>query len=234
MQRGFKTQAKKLALELRGEIGLTPHMALDPYALAAEYGVPVYRLSELKISDGALRHCGIDNPRVFSGALVDHGRGLAIIGDDFHSVPRRRSTLSHELAHVVLEHPHDLSLTYDRKCGAGADHEAEADWLAAELLIPSEAAFRLAWADAADQFVSDRFGVSLVYAQWRMNHSGARKVVASTRRKRGMGSECRLIRGRLTLCVWTFIAGLKCVAAQLVGGLKCSVIARREAKRPVP
>ena len=184
MKRGFKTEAKALALEVRSEIGLTAHQALDPHVLAREYGIPVYQFSELNVTPETLRRYGVDSPQIFSGALIDHGRGVAIVENDFHALPRRRSTLSHELAHVLLEHSHELSLTYDRKCGAAAEQEDEADWLAAELLIPSDAAFRMAWADTPDQVVAQRFVVSLVYAQWRMNHSGARKIVSATRRKR--------------------------------------------------
>lgn len=39
MKRGFKTEARKLALELRDELGLDAYGKFDPYALAAEYGI---------------------------------------------------------------------------------------------------------------------------------------------------------------------------------------------------
>lgn len=48
MRRGFKTEAKRLALELRSEIGLDAHAPFDPYAFAAEYGIPVVQLSDLE------------------------------------------------------------------------------------------------------------------------------------------------------------------------------------------
>ena len=47
MRRGFKTEARMLALELRAELGLDAFGQFDPYALADEYGVPVFRLSDL-------------------------------------------------------------------------------------------------------------------------------------------------------------------------------------------
>ena len=45
MRRGFKTEAKKLALEIRAELGLEASARFDPYALALEYGIPVYPVS---------------------------------------------------------------------------------------------------------------------------------------------------------------------------------------------
>ncbi len=47
MRRGFKTEARKLALEIRSEVGLDTYGKFDPYALAGEYGIPIYRLSDL-------------------------------------------------------------------------------------------------------------------------------------------------------------------------------------------
>lgn len=48
MRRGFKAEAKRLALELRQELGLNAHTPFDPYAFAEEYGIRVIRLSELR------------------------------------------------------------------------------------------------------------------------------------------------------------------------------------------
>jgi hypothetical protein len=51
------------------------------------------------------------------------------------------------------------------------------------MLIPYDGAFRLARANATDQRAADLFDVSLAVARWRMNHTGARKIVERTRRK---------------------------------------------------
>lgn len=62
--------------------------------------------------------------------------------------------MCHELAHVVLEHQFGLSLAEERKCGLSGEQEAEADWLAGELLIPYDGALRLARQGATDEQVS--------------------------------------------------------------------------------
>lgn len=89
----------------------------------------------------------------------------------------------HEFAHVVLEHQFGASLSDERKCGLGGDQEAEADWRSGEMLIPNDGAFRLARANAIDEEAADAYDVSLAGARWRMNHSGARKVMQRARSK---------------------------------------------------
>jgi Zn-dependent peptidase ImmA (M78 family) len=91
--------------------------------------------------------------------------------------------MCHELAHVILEHKFGVSLSDERKCGLGGDQEAEADWLSGEMLIPCDGAFRLARANATDEQAADAYDVSLAVARWRMNHSGARKVMERSRTK---------------------------------------------------
>ena len=192
MRRGFKTEAKRLALELRTEIDLGAHAPFDPYAFASEYGIPVVRLSEL---DGAAReHFLKEQGSALSGALIPDGTGAVILENDAQPLTRRRTTMCHELAHVVLEHSFGVSLSDERKCGLGGQQEEEADWLSGEMLIPYDGAYRLARADATDERAAQAFDVSLAVARWRMNHSGARKVVERGRAKWANGGSRRLAR----------------------------------------
>lgn len=57
--------------------------------------------------------------------------------------------------------------------------EDEADSLAGELLIPTEAARQAARRRASDGEVATYFGVNVPFAPWRMNVSEARKVAGS-------------------------------------------------------
>lgn len=172
-----KAALKRLALELRAEIDLGPFDVFDPYRLAALYGVGVYRLGGLGCSPAALVHLQVTRPEVFSGALVPVGTGAAIIENDAHSQSRRRSTAGHEIAHVALEHPFDATLVNERGCRtANADHEKEAAELGGELLLPFEAAKRLARRGATDQEAALQYGVSLEVARWRLHATGARKI----------------------------------------------------------
>lgn len=183
MRRGFKAEAKRLSLELRDELGMDAHCPFDPYALAALYGIEVINLSDLECDPKAKTHFSEPDRAVFSGALIPIGSRTVILENDTHPRVRRRSTVSHEMSHVVLEHPFGVSLTDERKCGLGGDQEEEADWLYGELLIPMDGAVRLAGLSATDEDAALAFDVSLAVARWRMNHSGARRIVANARKK---------------------------------------------------
>lgn len=101
--------------------------AFRPYAFASEYGIPVVQLSDL---DGVARDYFLRaDGSALSGALIPNGSGVVILENDAQPLTRRRTTMCHELAHVVLEHQFGVSLSDERKCGLGGDQEAEADWL---------------------------------------------------------------------------------------------------------
>lgn len=181
-----KSALRRLALEVREEVNLTPHDPFDPFDLADLYGIDVVRLSDVQCSPEALAHFQITRPDVFSGALVPFSDGsTVIIENDFHAKERRVSTASHEMSHVVLEHHFRATLTNNKGCRvANQEQEAEAAELSGELLIPFEAAKRLAFYRVSDEEAAERFGVSVELARWRMNATGARKIAQRARAKR--------------------------------------------------
>src|SRR5690606_3803194 len=140
------------ALEVRGEIGLGPHDRLDPLQLAEAYGIDVFSLSQLGCAPEVHSYFQSVRRSVFSGALVPLSDGsTVIIENDTHAPERRISTASHEMAHVILEHPFTATITDGNGCRISeAGHEAEAAELGGELLIPTEAALRLAFYDVSD------------------------------------------------------------------------------------
>lgn len=181
MRRGFKTEAKKLALELRRELGADAHVPFDPYGFADVYGIDVIQLSELDTD--ARHHFLRAEGSALSGALIPIGTKVVILENDAQPRPRRRTTMCHEISHIVLEHSFGISFGDERKCGLGGDQEAEADWLSGEMLIPYDGALKLALANADDRRVAQEFDVSLAVARWRMNGSGARTVASRMRSK---------------------------------------------------
>lgn len=182
-----KAALKALALEIRAEVGIGAHDVLDPYAVAEAYGIDVYPLSSYEGIDSARQHLLLVRVEAFSGALIPDGMGGAVIVEnDAHSVERRRATMGHEVAHVVCEHSFSTSLVNEQGCRMVDDTaEREAKDLSAELLIPFEAALRMAWKDASDEQVAAAFQVSIPFARWRMNAGGARTVVRRSRARRG-------------------------------------------------
>ena len=180
-----KAALKRLALELRDEIGIDGHARFDPYLLADEYGVDVFQLSEVGCSTEALAHFQVDRPATFSGALVPVGDGFVIIENDSHDAARRRATAAHEMAHVALGHPFATFLVNERGCRtANDDHEREATELGAEMLLPTEAAKRLACRQVTDTEAAEFYDVSLDVARWRMNATGARLYARNVEAKR--------------------------------------------------
>lgn len=177
MKHGFKASARRLALEVRQELDLGIESRLDPYQLAELYGIRVIRLSDLDCSE-AYAHFSQVRPDVFSGAVLPMGSAIVMIENDAHLEVRRRSTVSHEMSHVILEHPFEAAVVGIDDCRSSnsGDHEDEATWLAGELLIPSDTARRLGIAGASDQDVAEQFDVSVDMARWRMNVSGGRQI----------------------------------------------------------
>lgn len=174
-----KAACKRLAAELRAEIGLQPMDALDPWALAELYGISVIPLGALPLGNEIRDHFTIGRPDVFSGALVPIRSGAVIIENDAHPEVRRRSTMGHELAHVFGEHKFGTSLVNERGCRlANQVQEEEAAEIGGELLIPFEAAKHLARRRATNEEVALQFGVSTDMARWRMDSTGARLIAA--------------------------------------------------------
>jgi IrrE N-terminal-like domain len=188
MRRGFKEAAKQLALEVRQEIGLDAFAPLDPLDLAREYGIPVYPLSDLGTfgcSDAALAYFTDDDTATFSAALIPDGTGRLIIDNDSHAPSRRRSSVAHEMSHIVLEHQFAAAILGPNGCRAvHKDIEDEAEWFAGELLITFRAAVTLARHGASDAEVAQRYGVSPRRAGMRMNASGARTIVSRQQPRR--------------------------------------------------
>jgi hypothetical protein len=172
-----KAAVKRLAVEVRQELGLTLDAVLDPYALAELYGVPVFTLEEVGCSPPALKHFTVARPQIFSAALVPCRTGAVIVENAAHAPVRRRSTLTHEMAHVLLEHRFTAMLVNDRGCRSwDGNQEAQANELAGELLVPFETAKRLAYRGVTNEEVALAYQVSVEFAAWRMNATGARKI----------------------------------------------------------
>ncbi|MBX3067642.1 MAG: ImmA/IrrE family metallo-endopeptidase [Cryobacterium sp.] len=184
MRYGFKAFAKRLALEIRSEFQTCALGPFDPYAYFREYGLPVVTLGSL---DGVARdHFYRQVGSQLSGALIPNGTGFVILDNDAHALTRRRATMAHEIAHHALDHDFEETLAVsERKCGIGGDQEQEADYLAGELLIPTENARKHAFDDWTDERVAREYEVSIKLARWRMNGSGARKIAERARQRRG-------------------------------------------------
>jgi len=179
-------EMQRLALDVRDEVGLDAHEVFDPHLFTNLYGIDVIQVSTLDCRPEVMDHFAATRSEVFSGALMPLTSGLAIIENDHHESVRRKSTLFHEIAHVVLEHKFSARVVSDQGCGATEpEQEKEAAKFSGELIIPFEAARKMAWRDLTDEAVAEFHKISVQMAGWRMNASGARKIVSRARRRRG-------------------------------------------------
>ena len=183
MRRGFKTEARELSRQVRGELCLTPLEPLDPWALAEHLAIPIWRLGEYDEIQSAVRLLSGPHQGAYSAMVAFVGHRRVIIHNDAHALTRQRADISHELAHALLLHePHmvraGVAPTLDPA------QEEEASWLGGVLLVTEEACMdacrrKLTVADAAAAM-----GVSEQLMRWRINATGARKRVTRGRRAR--------------------------------------------------
>ena len=136
-----------------------------------------------RLSERAVERLTTTGKGLWSAALIPVGRVRIIIVKTAHSVERQVSSLAHEMAHHLLEHPFDETLLNMEKQCRNFDKvkEDQAKFLSGELLIPQKAARRAAFDDWTNDIVAARFGVSAQFAQMQM--AGARKYAKFARDK---------------------------------------------------
>ena len=173
-QRGFKAQANRIALGLRKRIDLPETAPLDPRDLFPLFSIQVLALSDFQQACPAEASVLLSGGSGFSAMLLSVGNGLRIaIHNDSHSPGRQMSNLAHELAHVLLVHPPEVVCTGDLGRESNSLVEAEAAYLGGCLLVPNEAAHRLAALRVDVESAAQKFGVSEDMIRYRLRVSGA-------------------------------------------------------------
>jgi Zn-dependent peptidase ImmA (M78 family) len=180
---GFKAVAEDIAQAVRAELGLGPLDALDCIALAEAWGIPVVSLGELRedgAKDSSVRHL-LSEDAGFSATTVVLGTRRLIVYNPRQPPGRSASNLSHELAHLILEHEAAPAIGIGGCRHWDGLQEAEADWLGATMLVPRESALEwmLQHGDLEDG--ARNFGVSVELFRWRVNHTGVVKQLARQR-----------------------------------------------------
>lgn len=187
-----KAEIRRRAVEIRKtDLGLGKFERFCPYDLAREHGIEVITLDELVeagCSPDAIAYFTSERPDRWSAAVIPAGTGQFIVENTAHLYVRRRANVSHEMAHVMLEHEFDRVLFAAESAGgchnpANKDQEWEAAELGAELLLPYDAAHRAARARRTDEQVAEFFDVSVQLAGWRMKATGARLVAERAKAK---------------------------------------------------
>jgi Zn-dependent peptidase ImmA (M78 family) len=191
LDRGFKAWAERTARMIRGELGLTPTGPLAAAKLAAYLGVELLTPKEIPgLPRSVLDQLLVQDPWGWSAVTIaDSGRPL-VIYNPRKSEGRRASDITHELAHLVLDHePGTLVFSQDGGMAMRSfnqKQEDEANWLAWVLLLPREALVLCRRRGLDPVAIANEYGVTEVLVTFRLSTTGVnRQFEYSARRARG-------------------------------------------------
>lgn len=178
MRYGFKKEANETAKEVRKELGLNFHDALDPWKLMNLLEIPVMTLTEFGNAYApCVHHFANVEADAFSAVTVFCGNKRLVVHNDTHSRPRQVSNLTHEAAHGLLHHQPFPALD-PNGCREWDDNiEKEAEYLAGALLVTEEAALQIVREGISTHNAAQRLGVSQQMVIYRINVTGARRRV---------------------------------------------------------
>lgn len=177
MRRGFKSACERIAAAKRQELGLRLDDPLDPRMLAAHLGVLVWHPEDVpSLSQESLIQLLDRDSDGWSAVTLHVGATRLTIVNSRHAETRQRSSIAHELAHIMLKHkPDRIDVSekgYLLLSSFESDQEAEADWLAGALLVPREGLLKTFRRTESPQRLARRFGVSTQLLEWRLRMTG--------------------------------------------------------------
>ena len=185
LRHGFGAAANRISLGLRVQLGLSNFDPLDPRVFFDRREIPVFPLSMYRdLCPGSVGHIAPSGD--FSAVLLHPEPGSwFVVHNDFHAPGRQASDLSHELAHFLLAHPGEQVCFGDSGRRVNSLVELEAAYLGGCILIPNEAAHRLAALRVNRSDAAEQYGVSEAMVEYRLRVSGAyRRAGASGSAKR--------------------------------------------------
>ena len=186
MRRGFKTWCETTAERYRTTLGLKPEDPLNPKHLAAHLGVVVWGPEDVPgLSESSLQQLTNHDSDSWSAVTIRVGDTSLTIVNSAHAPTRQRSSLCHEIAHLILDHEpgridlspagHLLLSSFER------EQEDEADWLSGTLLVPRTGLMTAYRSTHDPGILANRFGVSVDMLKWRLRMTG---VATQARRAR--------------------------------------------------
>lgn len=177
MRRGLKAQAERAAAAARKALGVGRLAPLDPWAYAAHIGAVVLDFHKLAISAPAKRQLLVVDGDSWSAMTIKEGSTTAIILNPSHKLPRQRSDLMHEVAHLELKHV-PIRVEISKQTGMllisdySDEQELEADWHGAALLLPRDALAQHRSRRKAVSEIAEIYGVSEQLCEWRLRMTG--------------------------------------------------------------
>ena len=174
LRRGFKSEAERIARDVRTELGMKAAQSVEPEVLAKLLGIEVRAGDELIPRE---RFSELENiqPDSFSACTLRPSPDrLVVVYNPLSAESRRRSDVAHELAHALLDH--DLSrverlgdVTF---LSCDPTQEEEASWLSGCLLLPRTLLLAEVRRGSGAKDIAKKYGVSEMMAQYRLDVTG--------------------------------------------------------------
>ncbi|MEY9967602.1 Zn-dependent peptidase ImmA (M78 family) [Streptacidiphilus sp. MAP12-16] len=173
LRHGFKAEANRLAVQVRKELGIAPADPLSPARLAEHLLIPIKTFSSAIAEEPRVAVLLGSEKEAVSALTVHLGSRRVIWVNDSHEPARQNSSVDHEAAHALLQHPPGPALDVRGCRHWDGEVEEEANWLAGSLLITNEAAWSIARRKVTRDSAMFQYGVSEQMLTWRLNVSGA-------------------------------------------------------------
>ena len=174
LRRGFKSEAEKIARDVRTELGMKAAQSVEPEVLAKLLGIEVRAGDELIPRE---RFSELENiqPDSFSACTLRPSPDrVVVVYNPLSAESRQRSDVAHELAHALLDH--DLSrverlgdVTF---LSCDPTQEEEAAWLSGCLLLPRALLLAEVRRGSGAKDIAKKCGVSERMAQYRLDVTG--------------------------------------------------------------
>lgn len=177
MRWGFKASCERTAEGHRRAIRLALDEPLDPERLAQHLGVAVWRPKDVPdLPCRSLSQLVQKDSDSWSAVQLQIGTSRLIIVNSAHPSTRQRSSIAHELAHLILLHaPSRIDVSekgYLVLSSFEGEEEDEADWLSGALLVPREGLLKMFRIRQDHGALAEHFGVSLQLLEWRLRMTG--------------------------------------------------------------
>lgn len=169
--RGKTREYEKSAIQIRRFAGLSPFDCLDPFELAASFGMKVVTIKDIEeVPDDLVKTLLIDKSNHWSGAsfrLSQNGSTLIILNNS-QSIERVNASLMEEICHVLLGHQ-QVRISMDLLGARDYSQriESEAYGVGAAVLLPYVGLKRFYHEGLTDLEIAKRYNVSELLVQYR-------------------------------------------------------------------
>lgn len=185
LRRGFKSEAERIARDVRMELGMSAAQSVTPEAVAELLGVEVRAGDEL-IPRKRFTELEEVQPGAFSACTFRPSADrVVVVYNPLSAKSRQRSDLAHELAHTLLGH----ELGRVEKLGGvtflscDPAQEEEAAWLSGCLLLPRALLLAEVRRGSSAKDIAEKCGVSEKMAQYRLNVTGVTRQSRARQRR---------------------------------------------------